>query len=144
MARNREPVRWYWPSFGNRADAVQACNAASWAAVFVTGVTALMATVGIFSATPILGITAWAYLDAVVFAVFAWRIRARSRGFAIAALALFVLEKIFQIATQPSAWVGIAMAVILTLLFINGVRGAFAWHRFEAAATRPDTALIEG
>lgn len=133
MAKRNEPARWYWPAFGNLADAEQASNQGMWAAVFCAAVTAIMATISIFSANGVMGIHPSAYVDAVLFAVIAWRIRARSKGFAIAGLALFALEKVFQAVTQPQSMrFGIFLAVILLLCFISGVRGTFAYHRFKA------------
>lgn len=136
MVNRREPVRWYWPTFGNLADAVQASNQGMWAAVFCAAATALMATASIFvarGANGIMGVTPAAYLDAVLFAIVAWRIRARSKAFAVAGLGLFLIEKIYQFATQPQALgFGIFVAVILLLCFISGVRGNFAYHRFAA------------
>ncbi|WP_266170551.1 hypothetical protein [Dyella subtropica] len=142
MASRNQPVRWYWPTFGNVADAVQASNQGMWAAVFCAVVTAIMATVSIFTAAGIAGIHPSAYLDAVLFAVIAWRIHARSKGFAIAGLCLFVIEKIFQIVTQPESMrFGIFLGIILLLCFISGVRGNFAYHRFMAEAEVAPPAL---
>ena len=133
MANRNQPVRWYWPTFGNVADAVQASNQGMWAAVFCAAVTAIMATASIFAANGIIGVRPSAYVDALLFAVIAWRIHARSKAFAIAGLCLFVLEKVFQIATHPETLrFGAILAVILLLCFISGVRGTFAYHRFAA------------
>jgi len=136
MARNNKPVRWYWPQIDNVADAEQASNGGMWAALICAGVTTLFATVAVVSHGAIMGINGWAYVDALLFAVIAWRIRARSKAFAVAGLTLFALEKVFQFATQPKAAVGIFLAIALLLAFISGVRGTFAYHRMrDAAAT---------
>lgn len=142
MASRNQPVRWYWPTFGNVADAVQASNQGMWAAIFCAAVTAIMATISIFTANGVAGVHPSAYVDAVLFAVIAWRIHARSKAFAIVGLCLFVVEKVFQIATQPeSIRFGIFLAIILLLCFISGVRGNFAYHRFMAGAEAAPTAL---
>lgn len=135
MATRSESYKWYWPTFGNVADAVQASNGAFWAAVFCATVTALFATISIFAHVGIVGITASSYVDAVLFALVAWRIRRRSKVFAIIGLALFVLEKIFQYTTQPLSTLGfsVLLAIVLLFLFINGVRGNFAYHRLTSA-----------
>ncbi|PMQ02745.1 hypothetical protein DyAD56_22990 [Dyella sp. AD56] len=136
MATRYKQERWYWPSFGNMADAEQAANQGFWAAVFVAAVATLFATISAFSSHNVMGIDPFAYVDAVVFAVIAWRIRRRSRAFAIAGLVLFTVEKIFQFTTQPLALVGILMAIVLFVCFINAVRGTFAYHRMLVASAQ--------
>lgn len=136
MATRYKQERWYWPSFGNIADTEQAANMGFWAAVFVAGVTTLIASVSVFFRHQVMGIDPLAFVDAVMFAVIAWRIRRRSRAFAIAGLVLFTIEKIFQFATQPLALTGIFMAVVLFVCFINAVRGTFAYHRMLAASAQ--------
>ncbi len=134
MVRKYESERWYWPQFGNVADAEQASNGGFWAALFCGVVTALFATVSVVTHASAMGIGAGAYVDAALFGLIAWRIRRRSKAFAVAGLCLFVLEKIFQYATQPQfAIVGLALGVVLLMLFINGVRGTFAYHRMSSA-----------
>lgn len=135
MARSSKPVRWYWPEIGNLADAERASNEGFWAAVVCAVITTLIATIALVSNKSIMGVDPMAYADAALFAIIAWRIRARSKIFAVAGLALFVLEKIFQYATQPpSVSFGILVAVALLLAFISGVRGTFAYHRMKDAA----------
>jgi hypothetical protein len=135
MATRSESYKWYWPTFGNVADAMQASNGAFWAAVFCAVVTALFATISIFTHAGVIGVTASSYVDAVLFALVAWRIRRRSKVFAIIGLALFVLEKVYQYTTQPLSTVGfgVVVAIALLFLFINGVRGNFAYHRLTSA-----------
>ena len=134
MVRKYKQDRWYWPEIGNLADAEQASNAGCWAAVFCAAVTAIFAAISMFSGKSILGINAMAFGDAAVFAVIAWRIRARSKSFAVIGLVLFVLEKIYQFASQPQILgFGLFMAIILTLAFASGVRGTFAYHRMREA-----------
>lgn len=133
MASRYKQDRWYWPEFGNLADAEQASNAGFWAALICAVITAVVASISVFAKSAVMGIDSMAYVDALLFAVIAWRIRRRSRGFAVAGLVLFLIEKIFQFATQPKAVVGILMAVALLMAFITGVRGTFAYHRMAAA-----------
>lgn len=136
MGSRYKQERWYWPTFGNIADAEQASNQGFWAAVFCAVVTAVVATISLLSNHTVMGINAFAYADVLFLAIIAWRIRARSRVFAVIGLALFVFEKIFQFATQPQAYFGIFMAVVLLFCFINGVRGTFAYHRMLAAKSQ--------
>ena len=133
MGSRYKQDRWYWPTFGNIADAEQASNQGVWAAAFCAVVTAVVATISLLSSHSVMGINSLAYVDAVLLVIIAWRIRRRSRVFAVIGLALFVAEKIFQFATQPQAYFGILMAVALLFCFINGVRCTFAYHRMLAA-----------
>lgn len=136
MGSRNQTVRWYWPTVGNVEEAVRASNQGMWAAVVCAGATAIFATISIFSGN-VAGIGPTAYVDALLFAGIAWGTRWRSRVFAIAGLSLFVIEKAFQIATQPdSIRFGIFLAVILLLCFIAGVRGNFAYQRYKARASQ--------
>jgi len=120
----------------NLADAEQASNQGFWAALFCAAVTAVVATVALLTSHALMGIGPLAYIDALLLAIIGWRIRRRSRVFAVIGLALFIVEKIFQFATQHQAYFGIFMAVVLLFAFINGVRGTFAYHRILAAQTQ--------
>ncbi len=132
MVRKYKQDRWYWPEIGNIADAEQASNAGFWAAVFCAVVTAIVATVSAIAGKTVIGIDPVAYGDAALFAVIAWRIRARSKTFAVIGLVLFVIEKIVQATTQPQTLgFGVFMAIVLLLSFATGVRGTFAYHRLR-------------
>ena len=77
----------------------------------------------------IASIDAWAYVDAVLFTLIAWRIKKFSRAFAVVGVSLFIFEKVMFAQSQGAT--GWAMAVFLLLMFINGARGVFAYHRFS-------------
>jgi hypothetical protein len=139
MSRNS----WYWSKIDNVADAIEASNLGFWAAVFVAVVTTIFATVTLVLKKDIAGINPLAYIDAVLFAIIAWRIRRRSRAFAVIGLCLFVLEKVVQFSTQPQlVSFALFMAVVITLLFINGVRGTFAFHKLSAKEQQSDPPVI--
>jgi len=124
--------RWYWPTTGRLADAERAADQGFWAALACAGVIALIATVSVFAQASVIGIDPFAYVDALLFAIIAWRIRRRSRAFAVIGLVLFILEKIYQFATQPMAYSGAIVAIALLVAFANGIRGTFAYHRILA------------
>ena len=77
------------------------------------------------------GIGASALLDAAIFAAIAFGIKRRSRFAAVAGLILYILERLYMM--QRTGAGGLVMGVIFTLLFINAVRGAFAYHRMNQA-----------
>ena len=145
MGNTKDTTRdsWYWPTIVNIADAEGASNQGFWAAVFVAGITTVIATITVFTKSNIAGIDPSAYIDAALFALIAWRIKRRSKAFAIAGLCLFVFEKAYQFYVQPQvASLGSVMAILFLLLFISGVRGNFAFHRLAkksiATSMQPD------
>ena len=69
------------------------------------------------------------YLDAALFAVLGWGISRFSRACAGLALALYAFEQAvsFGVYGRLSA----SLLIINVLLYLNGIRGAIAYHRFE-------------
>lgn len=101
-----------------------------WAALFCGGVTILGAVLGAagIRAVPSGAVDARALLDAGLYLAVAWGIYKLNRVAAVAGLALYLGERLY-------AWAEVGLrspivAVILTLCFVHGVRGAFAYHRF--------------
>jgi len=127
---------WYWPTLETTIDAVKASDGAFWASIFVASVTTIFATIALYTKTSIATIDPSAYIDAALFLFIAWRIRRRSRTFAVVGLVLFVVEKVFLFISAPQASApSIIMSVLILLLFINGVRGNFALHRIAKRQT---------
>lgn len=129
--RNTKQAHPLWPEIKTLPQAVQASNMGCVAALFVVAVNTLIATISVVQHAAILGVTAAGHIDASLFALAALGIRFRSRVSAVAGLCLFLVEKIYQFATQPEASLGLLMALVLLALFANGVRGTFAYHRFR-------------
>ncbi|WP_052135300.1 hypothetical protein [Collimonas arenae] len=98
-----------------------------WAAIIVAIVTAIFSTIAMAAQKKIATIDGTAYLDAALFAFIAWRIKKYSKMFAVIGVVLFLIEKILLIKTMGGA--GLFQAVFVMVLFINGVRGVFAYHR---------------
>ena len=112
--------------------AIAASNQGFWAAVIVAIFTFLLATVVLLTNSSIAAIyDTSAYFDALIFGIIAVGIRYRNRGFAIAGLCLFILEKIFQISAGVFGGAGLLIAVYIILSFIHGIRGTFAIHRYR-------------
>ncbi|SDG75400.1 hypothetical protein [Dyella sp. 333MFSha] len=139
MARKDNTSNWYWPTFGNRADAQQAMKGAAIASWFVAFVNLALGLFLLFSGpgAHALGLTGAAVIDGAVFALVGWRIWRYSMIAAFAGLGLFTLEKVYQFATQPKAVAGLIMAIIIWMAFLNGVRGAFALRDFARKAELP-------
>ena len=97
----------------------------------MAGLTGLVAAISTFSGEPIVGLTAWSFVDAALFAFAGWRVWKLSRTWAVIGLVLYIAERIDRLAytrTTP----GVVMAVIFTLALVSGVRGTFAHHRLTA------------
>ena len=129
MAEEKKRKNWWWPTITDQASAIEASKAGFWAAVTVASITAMFATIALATQKEIASINAWAYLDAVLFSIIAWRIKRYSKFFAIAGVLLFVLEKVMLAQTQGAK--GWPLAIILLLMFVSGARGVFAYHRYS-------------
>ena len=114
----------WWPSVENRPKAKDTARQGAWAAVFVSVATAIGATVALLSDEEIEGISAWAYVDALLFGAIAVGIFRLSRFAAAAGLALYLFER-FVFGFQLR---GLLIAMVVTLAFVNGIRGTFTYH----------------
>jgi len=128
----KAPLNIWWPKITNAEEADRASKMGGAAAIFIAVVTAIMATVSVFTNTPVLGVNANGYIDAAIFAFVAWGIRCRSNFVSAAGLAIFVLEKGYQFSTQPNSLGGLAMTIFLLCSFMSGIRGTRAYWRFES------------
>lgn len=122
---------FFWPSVSTLEEAKKAAGYGTGAALIVAIVTAGFATWALVSKSTVLGfIDAWAYVDAVLFSAVAFGIYKESRFAAAAGLALYLLEKAYQI-YATGQFQGAVLTVFLTIMFISSVRGTFALHRLR-------------
>lgn len=126
-------MKWYWPEMTDLESAESAAHAGAGACFFVAAVTSLVAVISISLSRPIMGLNGWSFVDASLFAIAGWRMWRFSRPWAIVALAMYLLERVYAAISNPGASMAIVMTVILTLLLIGGIRGTFAYHRFKKA-----------
>jgi len=127
--KKTKPANMWWPEVGTLDQAIAASNLGFLMAMFVAVVNAIAATISLVQHTTIGGINAYGYVDAGLFALAGWGIRCRSRMAAVAGLLFFLLEKVYQFATQPKAAMGLLMALFILGGFTSAVRGTFAYHR---------------
>ena len=125
-------MAWYWPTIEDESSAEHATKAAAGVSGFIAAVTALIAILSIVYRKPMLGLDAWGLIDAVIFALIAWRISKVSRAWAIVGLLMYLLEVGYKLVTNPSGALGV-LTIIFILTYINAIRGAFAYHRFRRA-----------
>jgi hypothetical protein len=125
---------WYWEDVSGVSGAEKAINGGFWAALFVAVVTSLFVGLS-FAGISLLGIGPAALLDAGIFAVIAIGIKRKSRFAAVAGLILYIIERVYMF--QRGGTGGMVMGIVFTLLFLNAVRGAFAYHRLTEGQARP-------
>jgi hypothetical protein len=137
-------MSWYWKEVDNKDSAHDATRPAVGISYLIAAVTGLIAILSIAYRKPILGLNAWALVDAGLFAVIGWRIGRLSRAWTVAGLALYILEVGSSFGERG---LGISVVAILFILaYINAVRGVFAYHRFakEEQSNRPLPSPTEG
>jgi hypothetical protein len=129
MEGNLAMSNWYWEDVSDLSGAEKAITGGFWAAIVVACVTSLFASLSMFG-VKMFAINVWAFLDAGLFVAIAFGIRNKSRFAAVAGLCLYVVERVAMI--QRGGMGGIVMGILFILLFINAVRGTFAYHQMTA------------
>jgi ABC-type polysaccharide/polyol phosphate export permease len=129
-------MAWYWPKIEDEPSAEAATKPAVGASCFVAAVTGLLAVLSIFYHKPIVGLDGWGLVDAIIFALIAWRISKVSRAWAVVGLLMYLLEVGYKLATNPSSALGI-VTIIFILTYINGIRGTFAYHQYRKSGIDP-------
>ncbi len=112
-----------WPKIPDQKAARAVARYGAWAAFIGAGRTVLMILVNL--APPI------AYADAALNAVLGLLILRMSRFGAVAALALFVLERVYAGLAYGVRGVAWPAAIVLLLAFVHSVRATFAFHRYK-------------
>jgi hypothetical protein len=121
--------KWYWPAVDTRRNAGFAIEEAFWAASLVSVLTVFI-TVVFMTGSEAPAQNAFGFVDAAIFAGIAYGIRRRSRTAAVIALVLYVSNVVYAfIIVGPSLRL---LPAFVTLAFVHGVRGTFAYHKFPA------------
>jgi hypothetical protein len=118
---------WIWPPVDNIESAKQAARQGFWASLVIIGITIIFILLSL-SGNKILDVDLWALTDAAIFALIAFGISRFSRSAAVAGLIVYLLEKIY-IWISHGILGNIIIVIILTLAFVNSIRGTFAYHR---------------
>jgi hypothetical protein len=129
-------MKWYWPELTDLKESEQAAHQGAGVCFFIAAGTAIIAGVSVLLDKPILGMDAWAFVDAGIFAIAGWRIWRMSRIWAVFALAMFIIESVYAIASHPVPSV-FFMRMILALALIGSVRGTLAYQRFRSEKPPP-------
>jgi hypothetical protein len=129
----------WWPSIQNPETAVKAMQFGAYTAALSAILTAGISGAAIYLRHPVLGMDAWALVDATLFAIVAWRVYRQSLPWSIAGLVIFSLERLLAFISNPHLIIGGVIATVIFLpYYVNAVRGGL----YLRAARRPDLAPI--
>ena len=118
-----------WPSIATLPGVNSALDVARWACFIIAGFTAVVALIGLVSASDLIQvfILIFALIEAFIFAVIGIGIGRKSRVFALLGLVFYLGENLIAFASGP---IGLPIIpIIFAFLLANGVRAAFAYHQ---------------
>jgi hypothetical protein len=127
-------VSWYWNEIGDKRSAQYATTTAVWISYLIATVSALVAILSLAYRKPTLGLNGWALVEAGLFAVVGWGIAHLSRVWAVVGFSLYLLEASVSIGTRGLAVDALTsgiMAILFLIVYLNALRGTFAYHRYE-------------
>jgi hypothetical protein len=131
----------FWPSIHDEKSARQAASQGMWASFFCSGATVLAVFLTHSGMLPFQGITDLALLDAGAFAVLGMGIRNMSRIAAVAAMILYLFERVAMAGKLGPSGTPIVVIIGVVFCFLNALRGTFAFHNFEAGDS-PQTSRV--
>jgi hypothetical protein len=119
-------VEWIWPPLTDTASAQKASKQGLLACTWCAGATLFLVVLSILGVR-LFDFDMWALIDALLFIVIGWGIYKMNRFAAIAGLALYIIERAFMwFEYGPKNPV---IALIISFMFVNSIRGIFAYHR---------------
>lgn len=124
----------YWPKLTSLKEAEKAAHEGAGVCFVIAVFTAIAAGMSLWLDKLILGMDAWAFVDSIIFAIAGWRIWRLSRTWAVLALVIYVMEKLFAsglVLSVGAFKIGAFIVVVFTWLLIVAVRGTFAYHAFK-------------
>jgi hypothetical protein len=121
-----------WPVITDVASAKFAAKQGMGAAFFCAGSTVLFVFLARQGMSLIQGIDQTALLDAAVFAALGILILRMSRVAAVAALVLYIVERIaLWVKLSSIGAASIPMMIVIMLCFVSSIRGTFAYQRYK-------------
>lgn len=120
------------------ADAANATKQAAIAGAISGGVTLVLAGIAMANGGSLLDgvVTSWTALDATVTLGLAYGVYLKSRASAVGLVTYYLLSQIL-IRTEIGWNIGLGLSVVFVSFFVQGVRGAFAYHRMTTEAGPP-------
>ena len=125
---------WWWPDVSTSELAKEATKRGMWAAVIVSVIIAIVATIAASSGEIKMGntsINAWVFVDSAIFAAVAFGLYKQSRFAAVIGLVFYIIEKVDQFANAAGNIGSVFTSAIILLCFIGAVRGTYALHRMK-------------
>ena len=117
----------YWPNICDQESATKAAKTAANMAFFVSGATAFL---WILSLLVVFNMSATVLIDATLFAVIGVGIRCMWRSASVIGLLLHLIKVGNNVVHAPAL---VVISVLTTLIFANGIRGAFAYRKFTSS-----------
>lgn len=125
---NYKRVEWIWPPVTDAASAQKAPKQGIWACAWCAGATLFLVLLSVIGVR-LFDFDMWALVDALLFIVIGWAIYKMNRFAAIAGLALYIIERAVMWAEHGPK--NPVIALIISLMFINSIRGIFAYHKYR-------------
>lgn len=134
----RKPFEWIWPPVDTPESARYAVRQAFWAAIFVSGMTALVVFISAVAqpGDPRLRFSPLALVDAAMFGAISFGLWKESRGAAVAGLVLYILEQMYEMSVPGRPSRNFFLIAVLVCGFVGGIRGTFALHDFRIRGER--------
>ncbi|HAK87589.1 MAG TPA: hypothetical protein DHV16_09260 [Nitrospiraceae bacterium] len=123
-------IEWIWPSIVDTTTAQKASKQGLWASAWCAGATIVFVVLAQFG-SQMFNFDSSALLDAFLFIIIGWGIYKMNRIAAVAGLALYIIERLYM--WSASGPKNPAIAIFITLMFINSIRGIFAYHKIKKA-----------
>jgi hypothetical protein len=120
-----------WPAITNRSEAQAAVVRGNGATCYVAVVTGVCAALAIVKGHSVLGVDGSASVDAMIFAVVAWRLFRDSLPWAVFGLAMYSVEKIWQFheSSEMMPTYGFVATFLCFVAFVGCVRGTHFLRR---------------
>jgi hypothetical protein len=124
-----------WPIITDAASAKFAAKQGMGAAFFCAGSTVLFVFLARQGMALVQGVDESALVDAAVFAALGILILRMSRVAAVAALVLYIVERIVMwVKMSGVGGASIPMMIVIVLCFVSSIRGTFAYQRYKGSS----------
>lgn len=114
---------WIWPVITNEGEAKNASKSGAGGALFVAVCTGTIAVIAIATRQTILGIDGYGLVDAVLFALIAWRLFKYSFPWAVFGLLLYLAEVYDRVHDEPKRFGAVSVIIIMSL--VASLRGTY-------------------
>lgn len=121
-------IEWIWPSIMDTVSAKRAAKQGLWASALCAGSTIIFVILNHFG-IQMYSFDMGALVDVFLFIVIGWGIYNMNRFASVAGLFLYLLERIYM--WSQYGLKNPAIAIIISLMFINSIRGTLAYHKFS-------------